>query len=668
MNVASHVAAKPAGISTHIRRPQWSFEYLCKGLNDGSIKPQQAVMRVEPKALRKRAASASNPDYLAHPPNKRQKQADIRCYCGLTVWAPRSPEREPLVKKSQECTVKTAITPTGEVVAWIEMDEPLLVNAGELFTSVQRSTHSKMTISDSYYMEIMLLPLDSREVWPTVLVKPVKGRLNPQSDSLGADQVKNDQIFVAKWTKLPKCPPKGTLLSMQAFKNRKPYHANISLELDASWSQSLTPLGEYNSHLRISPADRFPTPLSEPEVTESVAKPTVTVVWTFGNVPSDEKTTVVLTGYLCPACRRRDFANFDRLQFHLITGHGLFKFDITVSEKNEALGPQLVVKINVTVAEDYRNKAANHLKDDRSFCWETPKRPFDLDSFLAGDEGWTGISDGSRSTADLQQNLKAPRSQAQDASSWGLQRADPATVSGLPPANRKKHPVPAAPPQVSFFRANAKRPLEKDEPISESDDDVDETWFWHKHDELIESLRNVPKPEKHFMKRYDAYMLKEDIAGNAHFADALVRFCRENKAWLEEPSTFREFLRNAAGLIAQGSISEPVLQGCIRTIRGKEEPMQMTKPKQRTRRRRTIISDMDSDHENPVIAPKVQDDVVMPDAHEASKKSPQQDHIDAGGQIRGTGTSYSTCKCGEKIMDLSAAIICADLVSLIYTL
>jgi len=661
MTGTSHRAVQPAGSSTHIRRPRWSVEELCKGLRDGSIKPQQAVLKVEPKALRKRSALASNSGSLVDPPNKRQKQPDIRCYCGLTVWGPRSPESDPLVKKSQECTVKTSITPTGEVIAWIEMDGPLLVNAGELFVSVQRSNFSRMTLTDSYYMEIMLLPLDSREVWPTVLVKPARGRVSLPTDDTVADQVKNDQVLVAKWTKLPSCPPKGTFLSMQAFKDQKPYKANISLELDAAWSQSSTPLQIYNSHLRISPADRFPTPISEPEAPESTGKPTATVVWTFGNMHPAEKKTMTLTGYLCPACQRRDFVNFELLQFHLVTSHDLFKFQITVEQENESLTAQDVVSIHVTVANEYRNKAANHVKDDREFCWERPRSPFELQSFLAGDEGWTGKCDRSRSGTSQQQTLNSSRGQTQDASSWA-ESSDPSTVPNLPSANRKKHAVPAAPSEVTFFRANAKRPLKEDEPISESDDDVDETWFWHKHDELIESFSNMPESEKRFIKRYDAYMLKEDISGNAHFANALIRFCRGNKAWLEEPDMFKEFLKTAAGLISQGSISELVLQGCIRTIQG-GNPIDMTKPKRRTRRRRTILFDVDFDCENAVVPLQAHGDVVMPDADEASSKDLRENHVEAVNNERGTGTSYGTCECGEKIRDLSTAIICADFVS-----
>ena len=664
LNGTSHHAGKSASSSTHMRRPRWSVEELCKGLRDGSIKPQQAVLKVEPKALRKRSAAASNSGSLADPPNKRQKQPDIRCYCGLTVWGPRSPESNPLVKKSQECTVKTSITPTGEVIAWIEMDEPLLVNAGELFVSVQRPNHTRMTLTDSYYMEIMLLPLDSREVWPTVLVKPVKGRLSPQVDDILADQLKNDQGFVAKWTKLPNCPPKGTLLSMQAFKNRKPYKANISLELDAAWSHSTSPLEIYNSRLRIFPADRFPTPISEPEAQESIAKPTVTVVWTFGAMYPGGKKTMTLTGYLCPACQRRDFVNLELLQFHLITSHDLFKFQITAEQQNDALTPQDVVSIDVTVANEYRNKAANHVNDDREFCWERPKGPFDLQSFLTGDESWTGKCDHPRSTAIQQQILKNSRSQTQNALSWTLENSDPFTVPNLPSANRKKHAVPAAPSEVTFFRANAKRPLKEDEPISESDDDVDETWFWHKHDELIESFSNMPESEKRFMKHYDAFMLKEDICGNAHFANALVRFCRENKAWLEEPDMFKEFLRNAAGLISQGSIHELVLRGCIRTIQGTTEPLEKPISRRRNRRRRTILSDMDSECEDASLPLPAHGDVDMPDVVEASGKDPRGNQVEALKSERGIGISYSTCECGEKIRDLNITIICANLVSL----
>jgi len=366
----------------HGRKLRWSVEELSKGLRDGSISPQRTMLKVQPKGLNKRSAPSPEIVPLSDHPNKKMKYSDIRCYCGLTIWGPRSPEKDPLVKKSQECTIRTAVTPAGEVRALIEMDEPLIVNASELFVGVQRSAYSKLAITDSYHMEIMLIPLDSREVWPTVLVKPVKGRLSPQADNIAAEHVKNDQVLVAKWTKLPNCPPKGASLSIQAFKNRKPYKANISLDLDAAWCQSTTPLERYNSRLRPSPAARFPTPVSEPETPAT----TTTVVWTLGDMPSAERKTLTMIGYLCPACKRRDFLTYDLLQFHLITGHDLFKFHVTKEEKNEATGPQVVVRISIAVADDYRNRAANHVKDYREFRWERPRYPFDLQSFFGGDD------------------------------------------------------------------------------------------------------------------------------------------------------------------------------------------------------------------------------------------------------------------------------------------
>ncbi|MCJ1363884.1 hypothetical protein MMC16_002993 [Acarospora aff. strigata] len=628
---------KPTHHSTH-RGPRWSVGELCRGVNDGSISPQRAILKVEPKALRKKPTSASNSMTAPDLRNKKSKQPDIRCYCGLTIWGPRSLEKDPLVKKSQECTIKTVITPAGEVIARIEMDEVLLVHAGELFVSVQSSTYSRMTITDSYYMEIMLLPLDSREVWPTALVKPVKGRLSPQADTTVPDQVKNDQVLVAKWTKLPACPTKGTLLSMQAFKDRKPYKANISLEIDAAWSQSTTPLENYNTCLRFTPADRFPTPVSEPDAPDS----TVNVIWTLGNMPSGEQKTITLTGYLCPACQQRNFITFELLQFHLITSHDLFKFQTSMEERNETPGTLDIVRINVTVADEYRNRAANHAKDHRVFCWERPSHPFSLQSFLSGDEGWVGKPDRLRPPAVPHPILKGSRSHSRDATSCALQWTDPSTVPDLPSANRRKHAVPAAPPEVTFFRANTKRPLEEGEPVSESDDDVDEAWLRHKHEELIEHYSHVPASEKRFMKRYDTYMLKQDICGNAHFADALVRFCRENKKWLELPEMFREFLKNAGSLIAQGSTSELVLQGCVRTIQGRDK-LETPTQKRKGRRRRTLVPvELESDSEEEVTpVQRASTDVNMPDADSVNDKQPSNgppSRVVSHG--RGIGLSY----------------------------
>ncbi len=648
----------------HTLRTRWSVDELCKGLRDGSISPQRAMLKVEPKALKRRAPSAANHATLSERPSKKLKHQDIRCYCGLTIWGPESPDETPLVKKSQECTVKTAITQTGEVLARIEIDEPIVIKAGELYVSVRRSGYSKMTIAQSYYMELMLMPLDSRDVWPSVLVKPIKNHHNAEADTTTAESMGSDQVLVANWTKLPNCPPKGALLSVQALKNRKPYKANISLEVDAAWCQSSTPLENYNSSLRVTPADRFPTPDSEPE------KPThtVTVIWTLGSMPSDEQKTLTLTGYLCPACQRRDFVNFDLLQFHLLTGHDLFKFQLTRDEENETLGTHRTVRISISVTDDYRNKAANHVKDDRVFCWERPRRSFNMRSFLAGDESWLGKLDRPSQTSLPRQYLQTSNSQSQDSSSWASQIVDPSTVLDVPLPRRKEHCVPRAPAEVTFFRASTKRPLEEGELVTESDDDVEEAWFGHKHEELINNLVNVRPTEKQFVKRYDTYMLKEDVSGNSHLANALIRFCRINKDWLAGPDMYKEFLKNAASLILHGSITEAVLQGCMRTIQGSRATKASPKKDRRKRGRRTTLSDeVDSDNAEEAVTTRAgQSDVEMLDAYQAIDKNSVLDLQAAKPSTKyvGNGLSYSMCKCGEKVKDLRAAIICADLVSL----
>ncbi|KAI9872908.1 MAG: hypothetical protein M1830_001068, partial [Pleopsidium flavum] len=642
------------------RKLRWSVQHLSNGMRDGSISPQRPMLKIQPKALNKRSGQSPESVTLTDHPNKKLKYPDIRCYCGLTIWGPKSIEKDPLVKKAQECTIRTALTPAGEVKAQIEMDEPLILNASELFVGVQRSTYSKLTITDSYHMEIMFLPLDSREVWPAVLVKPVKGRVSPQADNVMANHVQNDQVLVAKWTKLPNCPPKGAPLSIQAFKNRKPYKANISLELDAAWCRSTTPLEHYNSQLRHSPPARLPTPISEPETLAS----TTIVIWTFGDMPPEDRKTLTMFGYLCPACERKDFCTYDNLHFHLLTNHDLLKFHVTREQKNEVNGLQVVVRISVAVADDYRNRAANDVKDDRVFCWERPKHPFDLQSFLAGDENWIGKSSRRPPPAlHIHQLPKASRSQSWDTLNWASQRVDPSNVLDLPVMDRKKHPVPSAPAEVTFFRANSKRPLKESEAISESDDDVNEAWLKHKHGELIQDFSHVTVSEKNFMKKYDAYMLMEELSGNTHFADATVRFCRNHKEWLRRPDMYKEFLKNAASLITLGTISEPLLQGCIRIIRGlSTEDDQPPKRKRRGRRRRIISSDDDTDvdcEERDAIPKIDRADMDMRDVDETSNMDLGIESILE--ETRTQSRGYNRCICGEEVKDLRAAINCAHL-------
>ena len=69
-----------------------------------------------------------------------------------------------------------------------------------------------------------------------------------------------------------------------------------------------------------------------------------------------------------------------------------------------------------------------------------------------------------------------------------------------------------------------KRVLRVDELLSESDEDVDESWLKTKHSRVIDSFTDLTETEKSFFKRWDNYIFDEKILANRYVGNILIRF------------------------------------------------------------------------------------------------------------------------------------------------
>ena len=559
-NAASYIASE-----TQRGRNRWSIKNLEQALNDSSPTHVPPSLKIEVKGLRDKREicwkQLRNSD--GGPPSKRLKITEIKAKCALTIWHSRPPKKD-LVQQTKPCVIRVSKSENQE--ATVHMDEPFIISLEDLLVGQGSGNVGEKHLDDSYVLQIALTSSSSSTFWPPLPIKlPV-----PRTPQILEDgDMVRFPFLTAKWLKLPDCPPPSSLLDVFAFQDLKPYKTKLAMEIEASWGVR-TPLAIQNAILKKdeSPLTHLPTPSSETELPRSV----VHVSWSIGGPwQSEDMGEVMADSYDCLLCKRRNFDNFESYHFHLINSHDLFKFKLFCEATTTHDGrPRMKIEVKVEVADNYRAKATSNVPDDRELTWERPRSFFDLEAYLKGDESWLGKLGTNRNprllTISQGQETSISRDNARSSRSIAVEAKPPEVVPSLDTPNRQRHKVPPAPAGITYFRSTVKRPLKAGELLTESDDEIDETWVLQKHEDALKSLKYISATEKEFISKYDNHILRENLSGNIHLSDALVRFCRLNGQWLKREDMKREFQKVTTVLILHHVIKALTVRGCMNII------------------------------------------------------------------------------------------------------
>ena len=225
---------------------------------------------------------------------------------------------------------------------------------------------------------------------------------------------------------------------------------------------------------------------------------------------------------------------------------------------------------------DRKGREADPDKDPRELNEQCFRTPFDLERYLRGDRD---PKSGPKKTAfNRPGNDLTPQSRTEGSKSSSREparletdiRAEARPVEQIPdlePPRKKRFTVPPAPPDMQFYRLHSKRVVQPGEVLSESDDEVDQAWLQRRHTAALASQPGLRPPERRFLRRYDRHMLAEAPSSTVHQAEAVVRFCRANAAWLaRQPRIRLEFHRKAAQLRLQGLLTWVTIGACCSII------------------------------------------------------------------------------------------------------
>jgi len=555
---------------------------------EGIYRQQGAELVLELKNIRKKLNFTSNRRNDGEPDRKRIKRDVVRCQCHVAIWDNREVFRspDPVVTRSQLCSVTLQGGPEDCQSVDIEMDCAFRIKAAEMHVPVKTHGGLQMTWGDKYFLEIKIIPCEEADIWPPFKVlSKVEGTVIAVLGKRSAATVQG--ALVSSYANLPQAPASNVPLSISFVQDRLTLKTKFGLEVSSTWIISAGNEAKFktegNDWLEKVPfwtptAGQTSSKESEAPVTNGlqskhhhkkvVVSYRLDVVGSTGR--SREFREASLDGYSCVACRRREYQSLTDLLFHLSTYHLKYKYTVEEEDKNPISNePQnIVIKIDVADPERKKPLRKTFKNPDTEIDWVAPKRPFDVEAYLNGDHTWIGHGH--------KKPVKAPRPAVNGASAStsamskrkvGFTPAEEVQEIPIPERKRFKVIPSRTRNNTAFFRSVSHRPMRLCEsPLSESDDEMDDSWIREKHRDMIYEQEDLDEVEKEFLARWDLHVMTEHYPQGRYISDSLVRFVRKEKIWLRQTHIWRELQKLIRELKEHDVVDGKVAAGCFKIL------------------------------------------------------------------------------------------------------
>jgi hypothetical protein len=278
------------------------------------------------------------------------------------------------------------------------------------------------------------------------------------------------------------------------------------------------------------------------------------------NFPAEVR-RVNFTGFNCPLCLRTraqtEFENILALRFHLITAHPAHK--VVLQEVKPSTRGRHTTKYSfkISAANQKEAKFAS-----RWLTWIAPSYPFDIAVYVDGDESWVSSRSITSSKGSALVVVES-RSEALRRENNGFLPVQ--YIQDIPTHQRSKYPVPITRTRtpVPLFTSVTRRVLQPDEELSESDDEIDETWVRDKHAEEVMNATREPLEFRELQIRWNDHVRSEQISSAFYCNDVFFRWVKKNKEWLRSSEKRLYFYhRFSRQLWEAGKISKGVATAC----------------------------------------------------------------------------------------------------------
>ncbi|KAJ4369593.1 hypothetical protein N0V83_005355 [Neocucurbitaria cava] len=351
------------------------------------------------------------------------------------------------------------------------------------------------------------------------------------------------------------CPQETIILPLRDFKKRR---LDFGIEVSMYWTstgESILSVHNQQTQMRSQP-DSYPTPPLD------IEKPRYQLTFVYA------KETIRRTSLVCPhqSCYKRKPTSIGDLRMHLDSWHDYFRYRAIREKVDEGVEHwRFECEVSDHKADQRASDRADEPFDVRVIA---PKQPFNQRKYLA--EG----NDEYQRAARLERPTKYPISKVAAAITPSIpnpiRRKPPEEVQERPVRAKKRYPVPAAPPGITFFRSSSKRPLREGELISESDDEVDTTWVELRKTAEDQKNKGISNTARRFLNVFDKFMGDEHLQSDIHASDALVRFAREKGAWLWQEQVIYEFKTKMNELLEDEIISNEVHAACLGIVQSQK--------------------------------------------------------------------------------------------------
>lgn len=398
----------------------------------------------------------------------------------------------------------------------------------------------------------------------------IEDSIDFESELGGEDEPLSEplQLFMI-WRELRAPYLEGTLLKASRVRNG----ANITLpgwgfRVDVAWSEpSKTALEIYNQDLNeclrnLKTADDK----AEDNVAGDIERQQQFYCIKYVLTGDALQSRVLFRNDLkCVHCNSRSpFPQFNSLFFHYVVHHALFSF--RVSNEHQRTGEIMERTIHIDMAELQRERASNHVLDEREVDWVMPEEPLDIEKYLyEHDRSWVNYQ--SKNARQRDEHEERPRGTFTEPVNGTVlvnqQLVLTETVDDIPelPSKTKKRFLVPKVSGVTLRRTSSKRVVQAGEWLSESDEDADDSWL-----RLRQKSRRVNDASCQLTGLYNAHMASEGPLANIHLPHAIVRFTRRHRENLNHPAMLTAFKTKLDHLKLRRYLTEHTKASCLELL------------------------------------------------------------------------------------------------------
>jgi hypothetical protein len=519
----------------HRHRPKWqppSLETLGEIMD--SRKPNGSFY-LDPYSIKPRDKHTT-PHHSGH---RNKSRALFTIKCTINVFTYHADSKSPCAHRSDPEATISGSDRNGErnfMVSTVPMDPITFGEMSRRAGSTDTLSTYKMRFTISFYSTA-----DAKEFFKHLVPEYVK-----ETHPMQLSAVWDDIMHV----------PKGKVI-LPLRDEQGPLHLGLEVAMYRIRADDTPALVEYNRRLR-----------TEASSTKCLTRrPEVQYKLTF--VYGDR--TVEHSRLVCPHCLdRRKPADMDFLRLHLDAWHDHLSYRV-VDHDVDAVGIQhWTFECEV---ENHKPEQRASAKADEPFdvLVIPPQVPFNRREFLdEGNDEYQRAAKLERSARPIGRNGRTTTT----SSGSNARQKPPLEVQPRALVEKKRFRVPKAPNGIRFFRLVSKRPLEEGEYISESDDDIDETWIQQRKIAEKKRCSAWSQAQRTLLAAFDLFMHEEGVNSDVHAEACLIRFARCKAAWIWQNQVWNEFEAKIDELREDKIISQAAHSTCVEIVQ-KDKPAQL---------------------------------------------------------------------------------------------